>query len=99
MMTRMLGFCCCWADAGTLAAVSAAIEANKPSQIYLAIRMLDLLSAARDGPTACAQLLSHRLYIRLAAASARVHPARFPCASSRLARAKVAANVAFAFCS
>ena len=41
----------------------------------------------------------HRLYIRLAAASARVHPARFPCASSRLARAKVAANVAFARCS
>ena len=41
----------------------------------------------------------HRLYIRLAAARARVHPARFPCASSRLARAKVAANVAFACCS
>src|SRR4029077_199492 len=41
----------------------------------------------------------HRLYIRLAAASARVHPARFPCASSRLARARVAANKACAFCS
>src|SRR5262245_8105945 len=41
----------------------------------------------------------HKLYMRLAAASARVHPARFPCASRRLARAKVAANVAFARCS
>ena len=34
------------------------------------------------------------LYIALAVASARVHPARFPRASSRLARAKVAANFA-----
>jgi hypothetical protein len=40
-----------------------------------------------------------RLYIRSAAASARLHPARFPCASSRRARAKVAANAACAFCS
>ena len=38
----------------------------------------------------------YRLYIALAAASARAHPARFPRASSRLARAKVAANLAFA---
>ena len=38
----------------------------------------------------------YRLYIALAAASARVHPARFPRASSRLARAKVAANFACA---
>src|SRR5262249_12459301 len=37
-----------------------------------------------------------RLYMRLAAVSARVQPARFPCASSRLARAMVAANVACA---
>src|SRR5262245_9892687 len=35
----------------------------------------------------------YKLYMRLAAASARVQPARFPCASRRLARAKVAANV------
>ena len=41
----------------------------------------------------------HRLYIRLAAASARVHPTRFPCLSRRLARAKVAANAACACCS
>ena len=41
----------------------------------------------------------YRLYIALAAASARVHPARFPRASSRLARAKVAANFACARCS
>ena len=34
-----------------------------------------------------------RWYIPSAAASARVHPARLPCASSRLARAKVAANM------
>ena len=38
----------------------------------------------------------YRLYIAFAAASARVHPARFPRASSRLARAKVATNFAFA---
>ena len=44
----------------------------------------------------CATLGYYRLYIRLAAASARVHPTRFPCLSRRLARAKVAANVAFA---
>ena len=36
------------------------------------------------------------MYIRLAAASAREHPTRFPCLSRRLARAKVAANVALA---
>jgi hypothetical protein len=47
----------------------------------------------------CATLGHYKLYIRLAAASAREHPTRFPCASSRLARAKVAANVAFARCS
>jgi hypothetical protein len=41
----------------------------------------------------------YRLYIRLAAARARVHPARFPWVSSRLARARVAANAAFARCS
>src|SRR5262245_31367311 len=41
----------------------------------------------------------HKLYMRLAAASARVHPARLPCASRRLARAKVAANVVCACCS
>src|SRR5262245_55637928 len=41
----------------------------------------------------------HKLYMRLAAASARVHPARLPCASRRLARASVAANVACACCS
>ena len=41
----------------------------------------------------------YRLYIALAAASARAHPVRFPRASSRLARAKVAANFAFARCS
>ena len=42
-------------------------------------------------------MLGHyKLYIRLAAASARVHPTRFPCLSRRLARAKVAANAAFA---
>jgi hypothetical protein len=39
---------------------------------------------------------NYRLYIALAAASAWVHPARFPRASSRLARAKVAANFACA---
>ena len=37
-----------------------------------------------------------RLYISLATASARVHPARLPRASSRLARAKVAAKFACA---
>ena len=47
----------------------------------------------------CATLGHYKLYIRLAAASARVHPTRFPCLSRRLARAKVAANVAFACCS
>jgi len=36
----------------------------------------------------------YRLYIAFAAASAGVHPARFHRASSRLARAKVAANFA-----
>jgi hypothetical protein len=41
----------------------------------------------------------YKLYIRLAAASARVHPTRFPCLSRRLARAKVVANAAFARCS
>src|SRR5262245_9324206 len=41
----------------------------------------------------------HRLYMRLAAASARVHPVRLPCASRRLARARVAANAACACCS
>src|SRR5262245_37356075 len=41
----------------------------------------------------------HKLYMRLAAASARVQPARFPWASRRLARAKVAANDACACCS
>ena len=44
----------------------------------------------------CATLGHYKLYIRLAAASARVHPTRFPCLSRRLARAKVAANAAFA---
>ena len=43
MMKRMLGFCCCCAAAGVLAAVIAAIEASKPSQIYLTMLMLDLL--------------------------------------------------------
>jgi hypothetical protein len=38
----------------------------------------------------------YRLYIALAMVSARAHPARFPRASSRLARAKVAANFACA---
>jgi len=41
----------------------------------------------------------HKLYMCLAAASARVHPARFPCASRRLARPRVAANAACACCS
>ena len=36
----------------------------------------------------------YRLYMALAVASARLHPARFPRASRRLARAKVAANFA-----
>jgi hypothetical protein len=41
------------------------------------------------------ELIVHcRLYISLATASARVHPARSPCASSRLARARVVANCA-----
>jgi hypothetical protein len=39
----MLGFCCCYAAAGRLAADIAAIEANKPSQTYLAILMLGFL--------------------------------------------------------
>ena len=47
----------------------------------------------------CETLDHYKLYIRLAAASARVHPTRFPCLSRRLARAKVAANAAFACCS
>jgi hypothetical protein len=38
-----LGFCCCCAAAGVLVAVIAAIEASKPSQIYLTMLMLDLL--------------------------------------------------------
>ncbi len=41
-------------------------------------------------------VVHYRLYIALAALSARVHPARLPRASSRLARAKVAANFACA---
>ena len=40
-----------------------------------------------------------RLYISLATASARVHPARLPRASRRLARARVAAKFACARCS
>ena len=40
MMKRMLGFCCCCAAAGMLAAIMAANDANRPSQIYLAILML-----------------------------------------------------------
>jgi hypothetical protein len=58
------------------------------------------LGLERATTVTCPALVDHRrLYIRLAAASARVHPARFPCASSRLARAKVAANAACACCS
>ena len=70
-------------------------------------RLTDLAAARPLFPTCVASRNSvwngprssdhRRLYIRSAAASARVHPARFPCASSRLARAKVAANVACAF--
>ena len=57
MMKRMLGFCCCCAAAGRLAAVTAASDANRPSQMYLATLMLELpRSAARDGPAACAHL-------------------------------------------
>src|SRR5215831_4156965 len=34
MMNMMLGFCCCCADAGTLASERAAAPANKPSQSF-----------------------------------------------------------------
>src|SRR6187399_62575 len=58
MMKRMLGFCCC-AAAGILAADIAAIEANKPSQMYLAMLMGWFPpAAAREGPAAYAHLLS-----------------------------------------
>ena len=50
----------------------------------------------RDKLGCCKTLGHYKLYIRLAAASAREHPTRFPCLSRRLARAKVAANVALA---
>jgi hypothetical protein len=49
--------------------------------------------------TSYALVVHCRLYIASASASARVHPARLPRASSRLARAKVAANFAWALCS
>ena len=45
----------------------------------------------RDAP-----IVHCRLYMFLAAESARVHPARLPRASSRLARAKVTAKIACA---
>jgi hypothetical protein len=65
------------------------------------LRPTDMTLGGRGAPASRpSQTLGHyKLYIRLAAASARVHPARFPCASSRLARAKVAANAACAFSS
>src|SRR4051812_44773081 len=70
MMTRMFGFCCCCATAGVLAAVIAAIEANKPSQRYLAILMLDLLP--RLPMRAGGLRLSARIDARRASASVRV---------------------------
>src|SRR5262249_39219502 len=48
------------------------------------------------GPTRVCRIAHCRLYMRLAAVRARVHPARLPCASSRLARAMVALNDACA---
>jgi hypothetical protein len=47
--------------------------------------------------TAKPRIFSHqKLYMRFAAASDRLQPVRFPCASNRLARAKVAAKLACA---
>src|SRR5262249_20429316 len=48
------------------------------------------------GPNRGASSLIYRLYMRLAAVRARVHPARLPWASSRLARAMAASNDACA---
>src|SRR5215475_15604838 len=37
MMKRMLGFCCCWADAGGMAAVKEAAHASAPSHLLCLI--------------------------------------------------------------
>jgi hypothetical protein len=50
-------------------------------------------------PSPLTHTIDHSPYIRLAAMSARVQPARSPRASSRLARANVALNIACARCS
>src|SRR5271165_2990753 len=44
MMKRMLGLaCCCCAAAGVLATITAVDNASRPSQIFLAIRMVHFL--------------------------------------------------------
>src|SRR5580700_8428137 len=52
MMKRMLGFaCCCCAAAGVLATVTATNDANRASQMPLALTIIYLLAvfSARDG--------------------------------------------------
>ena len=68
---------------------------NRGRSIFAPDRIGERRNLPRD-KSCCATLGHYKLYIRLAAASARVHPTRFPCLSRRLARAKVAANAAFA---
>ena len=76
---------------------------TEPGGPFALCRTLIRLGALATGTVirvgGCETLGHYKLYIRLAAASARVHPTRFPCLSRRLARAKVAANAAFACCS
>src|ERR1700737_2953122 len=56
LMKRMLGFCCCCADADGIHAVVAARSVNAASQMTLVSRIPRfLMLAARDGPAACAR--------------------------------------------
>src|SRR5437870_3438709 len=59
MMKRMLGLaCCCCAAVGVLAAVTAANDTNRPSQMFLAVLMVRFLGVGcpRRGPAAFAPI-------------------------------------------
>jgi hypothetical protein len=68
----------------------------RPSQRSPAVRLVPAVIGCKLNCGTRALIVHCRLYISLAVASARLHPARLPCASSRLARARVAANCAWA---
>src|SRR5208282_118457 len=51
MITRMLGFCCCCAEAGALTTVAATISASNPNQMFLPMSIMNpsVLTAEMHG--------------------------------------------------